>query len=652
MSELTSRMSTTPLAAPATALAAGIACGRFTTSTWPLTACAIMVVAAAIYLCMPYAMRHGARRSMALDRRRNAIWLMVMPACIMLGIMLIRDTAHVAADSADPPFAAAVVSDAVSTTGGDRLTVRVDAFISDTGQKTPIHPFKALIRTGACEAQPGDSIMFRANLDTVDPQDTDPGYAEYLYARGIDYTSDTEAHLIKVTGHDNSLRFEAIRWRDIITAHIWSTPLEADTKAFLSAFLIGDREAVTTQTREQFAGAGIAHILALSGLHVGIVMLILGWLLIPLDLLGARTARLLLTIVGISLFALITGLGPSVTRACIMAICLTGARILQRPGASLNALCLAACLILSADPRALFDAGFQLSFMCTLTILALISAIPVTRDKRLLTRLLTALAIPCAVFLATWPLTAYHFHDVPLLFLPLNLMILPLLPAFMTCSLTYLALTAAGLEVSWLGHTIELAHDLMAKSAHTISSIDTAHTLLYPHWLIPAMSVCMAMCLFYWLKARSRHALSAVIATSALTLAATILTPDRTPADNLTIPTLYDRMEIRHTAGGQSRTHLMRDGAASLIRLPQTTMLYLDTRLTCGPDTRHISADILIIGRNCDSNPDSVLSHVAPATLILAPGLYPDRTEHWLKAADTKGLKPHHLATAPYTQPL
>lgn len=507
MSELSSRMSTTPLAAPALALAAGIAYGRYA-PPWPgVAVCGAAVIAVAVYLCLPFFLRAGARKSGLLYSQRNALWLLAIPAFMFLGILAISSTNSNGTDKASAQYATGVVTDATSATDGDRLVVKVDALISDMGQKQSVRPFKVLVRTGACDAQTGDKIMFRLNASTVNGDDMqDPGYAEFLYARGIDYTSSTLASKIKVTGRDGSLRLKALEWRDRAVSLIWGTPLDKDTKAFLSAFLTGDKESLSPGVRERFAAAGIAHILALSGLHVGIILLLLGWLLMPLDLAGARTLRFALMAAGILLFALFTGLGPSVTRASVMAVCMLGGWMLQRPGSTLNALCLAACLILFFDPRALFDAGFQLSFLCTLTILTLARTLPFTKDNRHLMRIISALAIPCAIFLVTWPLTAWHFHSVPLLFLPLNLVLLPLLPLFMSCALLYLALYAAGTPLSWLGVLVEKGYRLIDGSAGAIASIDSAQVSLFPHWLIPVSAILAALCIFYWLHTRSRRA--------------------------------------------------------------------------------------------------------------------------------------------------
>lgn len=648
MSELTARMSATPLAAPALALAGGIVCGRYVSSPWPAVVCAIAMGIAAIVLCLPYLMRDKAHRFSKIHAQRNFIWWLVIPGCMLVGILLIRESGSRDADDISRPYASGVVTEAVSTTGGERLTVRVESLISDTGIKEHTKPFKVLIYTGACEVRAGDAITFRANLGAVADAESEPGRREYLYANGIDYTSSTPESAISVTGHDNSLRLRALEWRDQAVAGIEHTPLAPDTKAFLAALLTGDKEGLSAHTRERFAGAGIAHILALSGLHVGIILAILGALLLALDLAGGRTLRYLLMALGICLFALFTGLRPSVVRACVMAVCMLGALTLQRPGSALNALCLAACLILGADPRALFDVGLQLSFLCTLTILTLVRTLPKGRENHLGMRLAAAAAIPCAIFLITWPLSAYHFHNVPLLFLPLNLIVLPLLPPFTACVLLYMVLCACGWTPGWLTALIDGAYSVIDRLAGAISEVEFAQATLFPHPFVAVGGTVAALSLMYWLRARTRGAGACAISAMLATLGAAIILPDNTPADSLTIPALYDRMEIRHTRGGVSESTPLRDGAASLIRLGETRLLYLDSRLPEGPG----QADILVVGKNCDSHPDSVLTRVRPARLVLSPTLYPGQEERWVRAAGRRDIASHRLSEAPYTQPL
>ena len=428
--------------------------------------------------------------------------------------------------------------------------------------------------------------------------------------------------------------------------------MSPDTKGFLAAFLTGDREGLTPELRRRFAAAGVAHVLALSGLHVGILLFLLGILLQPLDLLGLRGFRLLLTALVLLLFPFFTGMGPSVIRAVIMALFVLGALALQRPGSVINSLCLAACIILFTDPRALFDAGFQLSFLCTLAILVYTVSLPVDRHNRRRMKILSLIAVPCLIFLVSWPLTAFHFHKVSVIFLPLNVLILPLLPLFTGGVIILLILTALGFEVPLLCSLIDWLYSLFARSVDYISSLEIAQAHLFPHPLVPLLGVMSALCIFYWLRVRTRPSMYAAITASCLSLTASCLLPAAVPQDTLRIPQNFDRMDVTLSYAGERQTYTLRPGTVSRLSTGSLTILFLDTRLPYGSSVPDMKADILIVSRNCDSQPDSVLAHIDPSRIILSPAIYPDMAEKWTEAALRHSLQVHFLSQQDFSCPL
>ena len=141
---------------------------------------------------------------------------------------------------------------------------------------------------------------------------------------------------------------------------------DADTYAVLAAMTLGDKSAQTSGLRETYAVSGASHVLAISGLHVGIVYALLTWLM-----LGRRRFWLsqVLTVSAIWAFALLTGLSPSVTRAATMISIY--AVFAERGGrqSPANVLCFAAIVMLIADADTLFEVSFQLSFAAVFAIL-------------------------------------------------------------------------------------------------------------------------------------------------------------------------------------------------------------------------------------------------------------------------------------------
>ena len=197
-----------------------------------------------------------------------------------------------------------------------------------------------------------------------------------------------------------------------------------DTYAVLAAMTLGDRSAQTRELRDTYAVSGASHILAVSGLHVGIV-----YMLLTLLMLGRRRFWLsqVLTVSAIWAFALLTGLSASVTRAATM-ISLY-AIFANRGGkqSPLNVLCFAAIVMLIADVQTLFDISFQLSFSAVFAILLFMPLLQgIYQPHNIILRWVWNIGLLslCAQ-LGTAPLIAYYFHRFPTYFLLTNFLVIP-----------------------------------------------------------------------------------------------------------------------------------------------------------------------------------------------------------------------------------
>jgi len=210
-----------------------------------------------------------------------------------------------------------------------------------------------------------------------------------------------------------------------------------DARAMLAALILADRSGIERGTRQAFARTGLTHLLSVSGLHVFFVGLVLYGLLKPLlGRLGFRWramqwTRAALTLAVLLLYMLLTGSQVPVQRAVVMTAVWILATALQRPSDALNTLGVAAVAVLMLRPAALFDVGAQLSFaavgaLVTLTPL-LERPIPERwRRRPVVGRVVRDGAATVAATLGTAPLVLYHFGQLPLSGLVLNLAAIPL----------------------------------------------------------------------------------------------------------------------------------------------------------------------------------------------------------------------------------
>ena len=271
----------------------------------------------------------------------------------------------------------------------------------------------------------------------------------------------------------------ALRQKGDFSAWLGEILPEGDELGVLRALAIGDKGSLTRELRADYRESGAMHLLALSGLHVGLIYALLLRLLAPLG--GHRAARLLrsgLLLSALWAYALITGLGASITRAVLMLSFYEISGLLSGDRDALAALFGSAFLLMSFRPDAPRDIGFQLSYTAVLSILLLHPWLKTRLQtrSRLLTRVWEMLSVSLCCQ-ATCGLLAWHyFGTFPRYFLLTTILAIPLTTVTMytiaatiaTNALSGLvpALTsvsaAAGRALAWLLHLLNTVISLIA----------------------------------------------------------------------------------------------------------------------------------------------------------------------------------------------
>lgn len=257
--------------------------------------------------------------------------------------------------------------------------------------------------------------------------------------------------------------------------------------AVVEAMVAGSRDLMPRSLREAYATTGLAHLMAVSGLHLGIVMVIITTLLLPLRLLhrGHRISHIL-TIVAIWLFATMSGLSPSVVRAALMLSILQLSLAGSGHYNSLNALCVAAFAMLVYRPNYLYDISFELSVMAVAGIV--LWAIPLIRNMRMrrwLPRMMaTTILIGIAATLWTLPLVSHTFGNMPIASIVLTpavmlfayaIVICGILSLIMPASLAAVMMAAAERAAHMQNSVVEYAATLpFASIGHTMSEGEVA----------------------------------------------------------------------------------------------------------------------------------------------------------------------------------
>lgn len=316
---------------------------------------------------------------------------------------------------------------------------KTDGFLAvaeiDSIGRQKVKPFKARLNllNDYPEPVPGSRIRFTARLREFPQPPEVPDIVDLqadLRRQGVTATAAFPRDSIQYIAATHSLRYYCALANNASLDRLKRADLNPQTTDILAAILLGRSHMISDRTRTSFSAAGLSHLLALSGMHVGFIAMVIAFALWPLYFGRHVRTRLILTIVALVAYAAFTGFIPSVTRAVIMATVYLTGRIIQRKSPPLNSLCLAALLILIVNPSDLYSAGFQLSFAAVAGIILYYPLINcVNRRKHpVLYKLWSYPALSVSAMILTGIVAAFHFHTYPLYFLPANLLIIPLVP--------------------------------------------------------------------------------------------------------------------------------------------------------------------------------------------------------------------------------
>ncbi|MDC8003028.1 ComEC/Rec2 family competence protein [Aureisphaera galaxeae] len=278
-----------------------------------------------------------------------------------------------------------------------------------------------------------DHLVVSTSLQPIPPS-LNPhqfNYKEYLEKQGVyNKIIISRGEILERKEGDITLKGFAEGIRSYVSESIQCLKLSEDATAITQALVLGERRAINKELYHNYAAAGAIHILAVSGLHVGMLFLFFSWLFKPLEYLPfGKWIKAAIIVLLLWAFALLAGLSPSVVRAVTMFSCFALAGMLNRPTNGFNTLFLSYFILLLLKPYWLFHVGFQLSYLAVLFILWLQPKLyGLYRPRYLVDKYLWGLVtVSLAAQIGVAPLSLYYFHQFPGLFLLTNMVILPFL---------------------------------------------------------------------------------------------------------------------------------------------------------------------------------------------------------------------------------
>ena len=254
-------------------------------------------------------------------------------------------------------------------------------------------------------------------------------YRAMMHNQGIDFSVYLAPGTYRKTGIKiNRLNYLAEQVRDKLVALLATTKIKKEERSVVSALTLGYRTELEPETRDYFASTGTMHVLAVSGLHVGLIYLIISTLFSGINR-GKIGSAIYPTALILFLwtYAFITGFSPSVQRATVMFTFVIVGNILRRPVNIYNSLSASALILMLHNPNVLFEVGFQLSYLAVFGIVLLQPPIAslIKLKNKILQWLWALLTVSMAAQLITFPIGVLYFNQFPNLFWLSNFFVIP-----------------------------------------------------------------------------------------------------------------------------------------------------------------------------------------------------------------------------------
>lgn len=485
-------------------------------------------------------------------------------------------------------------------------------------------------------------------------------------------------------------------WLDRFTARCtkaWQSAIcdagfDEETTCFILAVIGGNDLLLSEDLEEDFRNTGLAHILAISGLHVGIIILILAFLLYPVKLAArGRNIYFILTGVAVIFYAVVSGGSPSAWRAAVMCCVLMGYRMLEVRANPFQSLSVAVYLLLIVNPLWFYLPGFRLSVCAVLAIITFGPALDfIPRRFRFLRFAWMTIILPLIAVIGTLAPTVFYFHSISLNFWISNIAGALFVPLLVASGFVSSLLALVGLSPGVLADFTDTLYSLLHNLVTYLSNAFPDSRLPVFMSAAGALGLCASVfCVGWLIRNYSPRRMAATLSVVLVIFIATADTGEALPASELYVPRHYgttDVIIVHHnrgyiwtTASDKHSEADMRRNISTLYRdfltnrgIGQDLPILNDGFDTPGltrhgntvtlngrkitlvdnselPDTDHV--DIAIVSELYNGSMNRLVKVIDADTIILHTSINFSRHEKFVRQLDTLGVPYRSLRVAP-----
>lgn len=528
--------------------------------------------------------------------------------------------------------------------------------------------------------RPGDRITCRGHIRTIQ-SNTNPeafDYARFLYFQGVVLQSYIKpGNHVWISAQEKSLwTFLIMAMKDYGQATLDKYMSETVEKGIVEALLLGQRTHLDEQLYQTYADTGAVHVLAVSGLHVGIFISIFLALFskIKYRSLWMRITKVITLSGLVALYVLFTGASPSVIRAGIMvSLVILGKTFFSR-GSVYNIMALAALVMLMWNPFFLFQTSFQFSYLALLGIIYFQPGIFAlyAPSQKIVKAIWGLVSVSVAAQIFIFPFTLYYFHQFPVYFAVSSLVAIPLVTCIIYLGLLLMLSEAFLTSISpFLADTLVFIVRALNQSMTFIREWPVA--VWKNIWLSDTslmLSVAFFLSGILWYKTRDRWAfrlsllcLLAMVADDSLRYIRTAVsrqvtvynTFEGTCADVMNGPHHYtfstggisDQTEER-ACGNLRMKNRFRPGEnlnRGLVRVGEKLVYFYGDKDDFKKLRKDIPVSILVVTSECVPPPEHIISSIMVDTVILPSDLKPGIRKKWLNLPREKQIFVYDVKT-------
>lgn len=443
------------------------------------------------------------------------------------------------------------------------------------------------------------------------------------------------------------------------------------------ALLIAYKEDLDKTLVQSYANTGVVHIIAISGLHLGLVYWLLATVLQPVSTFTRiKWLKPAGVIAGLWIFSLLAGASPSVLRSAVMFSFLATGELFGKKTHAINNLAASAFLLLCFNPFWLWDAGFQLSYAAVLSLLLFMKPVYslLTIKNKWLDLLWKMNAVTLSAQVLTVPICVYYFHQFPNAFLITNLIAVPLSSGILFLELALCALYGWTFVAHYIGQLLQWLLFIMNSFIEYMSRLPFA---VWEHLYLSLgqtliFYACIG-CFSLWLLQKSRAGFLLGLICILLLVSARSFQfinshfqkkmivyniPKKQAMDILIGNSHYyigDSSVNNNANNNLSPLYIYRlqqqaldcvatmEPTGKLYTINGTTFLFYSPEIHLLPDTIQLKADYLLISNNPKDAPDALLSQINCRQIVLDASNNYKTVAKWQKAAAAMGIACHSV---------